>query len=255
MSGVLVVTGGSSGIGLAVAQRAARTGVSISLDLVPPPTGSPVHHIHCDVRDENSVSDAARTVSGRFGCLNGLLINAGVLEQPADVARLRVGAWRDVLDTNLTGAFLTAKHFVDDLRASRGAMVLTASIVAERGSPGHLAYAAAKAGVVALTRSLAVALARDGVRVNAISPGSVVGTKLLGHSLSTADLVGLAATIPARRPATPTDIARAVEFLLSPAAVHITGEVLTVDGGERYARPGAARQHNEEVDDAGGGTR
>jgi len=240
---LLVVTGGSSGIGLATARQAAGQGATvISLDLVAPPAGEPVGHLLCDVRREDAVAEAADRVRARHGHADALFVASGVLGPAADVARLPGEAWSDVLDTNLTGSFHAVKHFAGDLRATRGAIVLTASIVAGKGSPSHPAYAAAKGGVVALGRSLAVALAPDGVRVNVICPGSTVGTNLLGRPVSPPELLGLAASIPAGRPATPADIARSVAFLLSGAAAHVTGAVLTVDGGERYGRAAPQRE-------------
>jgi 3-oxoacyl-[acyl-carrier protein] reductase len=146
--------------------------------------------------------------------------------------------WQKLVDVHLLGGFLLSQLSLPYLKRSPGgSLIFNASIAALVGSPYNPAYAAAKAGLVSLTISLARALGRYRIRVNAVCPGSVVGTELLrrarGYDITMQELAVLVSQIPLGRAATPRDVAEAVCFLGSAHASHITGVVLPVDGGER----------------------
>lgn len=241
---VLVITGSGRGIGRATLQLwRERGGVGIGLDL---DTGSdratPVDQgwsLACDVTLEDEVAQALEHVADKCGRIDAVFHNAGVLGPTLDITELTLADWHRVISVHSAGGFLLAKHSVAHMRRGGGGVLLfNASMVARTGSPSNPAYAAAKAALVALTRSLAARLARDRIRVNAISPGSVVGTGLVmdarGHDLTPQERAILLRDIPLGRAATPSDIAEAVSFLASPAARHITGAILPVDGGEWF---------------------
>jgi NAD(P)-dependent dehydrogenase (short-subunit alcohol dehydrogenase family) len=235
---VLVVTGGSSGIGRATVRTwRERFGPAIALDLqAPQDVAEREWHVPCDVTDEEQVAGALAEVERRHGRMDAVFHNAGVLGPTCELSNLAAVDWSRVLDVHLTGGYLVAKHAVPALRRSGGGSVLfNASMVAATGSPFHPAYAAAKAGLVSLTQSLAPLLGRHSIRVNAVSPGSVPGTGLGDAGLTVADLAALMTKIPLRRAGTPSDIAEVACFLCSPAARHVTGAVVPVDGGERFA--------------------
>lgn len=241
---VLVVSGGGRGIGRATLELwRERGGVGIGLDLRHDPDqvggANGGWNIDCDVTVEDDVAQALEDVAQKYGRIDALFHNAGVLGPSLDISELPLADWDRVLSVHASGGFLLAKHGVGYLRqAGGGVLLFNASMVARTGSPSNPAYAVAKAGLVALTQSLAARLARDRIRVNAISPGSVVGTGLTcqarGHDLTIEERALLVRDIPLGRAAIPRDIAEAVCFLASPGARHITGAVLPVDGGEGF---------------------
>lgn len=235
--GVLLVSGAAGGIGQAVMRLwQDRGGLAVGLDL----DGSE-RIVPCDVSDDGQVAAAVSDVVERHGRLDAVFHAAGLLGPAATVVDLSPADWRVILDVHLTGGYLLARHAAPVMaRLGGGALVFTGSIVGDGGSPLYPAYAAAKAGLVNLAASVAAAFGRNGVRANVVSPGSVAGTGLVARSRgfgpTLEEVATLAATIPTGRAATPADVAEAVCFLASPAARHITGTVLVVDGGERLPR-------------------
>jgi 3-oxoacyl-[acyl-carrier protein] reductase len=235
---VVLVTGGSRGIGLGCARHFQALGdkVAITYRTAPPaelaaPGADTVAllPVPCDVRDPAQVESAFAVVEQAFGPVEVLVANAGVTR---DSLLLRMGeeAWHEVIDTNLTGVYRVVRRAVGPMvRAHRGRIVLVSSVVAFFGSPGQVNYGAAKAGLVGLARSLAREVGSRGITVNVVAPG-VVDTDMIA-SLGEQRVEQLLALVPLGRRASPADVAGAVAFLASDDAAYITGAVLPVDGG------------------------
>jgi len=231
---VAIVTGAAHGIGLAIAHRLLREGWRIGAVDLPGAglkRGYARHGRHSaliegDVSAEETAGRAVRAVLDRFGRLDGLVSNAGIMVRK-QLRQLTLAEWRKVLDTNLTAAFLFARAAEKPLRKSRGAIVAIASTRALMSEPNTESYSASKGGLVALTHALAVSLAPD-VRVNCISPGWIVVRREEEHKLRRKDHL----QHPAGRVGRPEDIAEMAAFLLDrDRAGFVTGANFVVDGG------------------------
>ena len=238
---VIIVTGGAQGIGLAIAERCAVAGATVAIwdnradaiaaavehvrGLVP---GVAVEGFTVDVADLANVQAAARATQERFGRVNGLVNNAGVVAD-AQLTKMSESQWDRVIDINLKGVFNCASANVDALLATAGAIVNISSIVGLSGNFGQSNYAAAKAGVLALTKTWTRELGRKGVRCNAVCPG-FVNTHIVKDipQQVVADMLNM---IPQRRMGAPREIASAVVFLLSDEASYVNGATLEVAGG------------------------
>ncbi|MEM6971316.1 MAG: SDR family oxidoreductase [Pseudomonadota bacterium] len=186
--------------------------------------------IAMDVTDRGAVAEAIDQIGDRFGRIDGLVNNAGIAW--GGRARDMPGAaWDRVIATNLTGAFTVAQAVAPVMAAGGGgAIVSTASILGLRTGAGLAAYAASKAGLVHLTKSLALEWARDNIRVNAIAPG-YIPTDLNRAHLESAEGERMRRAIPLRRFGRPEDLDAPLKLLLSDAGSYITGVTLPVDGG------------------------
>ena len=271
---VAIVTGSGrqGGIGAAIAHRLARSGVHLVLaDLCAPPTDSGLAHpgngrwqdltgvaaeaeslgvqvlpMKVDVTDAVSVEDMVAQTMHKFGRLDILVNNAGAAIGPGPVIQMEEAAWRRTLEINATGTFLCCKYGLPPMiEAGRGGRVINmSSLAAERPKPGVSAYAAGKAAVVALTRSLAQEVASFDITVNAVLPGDVeTELKRWGLQLEalangrTYEEVLAAATnrVPLGRFATPGEVASLVAFLASDDAAFITGQAYVLSGGREWA--------------------
>jgi 3-oxoacyl-[acyl-carrier protein] reductase len=226
---VVLVTGGSRGIGLACARRFVELGDKVAVTHLSSAAPEGVLGIRCDVTSSDDVDAAFRTVEEQYGPVEVLVSNAGVTRDTL-LLRMSEDDFTAVLDANLTGAFRVAKRAAQGmLRARRGRIILMSSVVGLSGSAGQVNYAAAKAGMVGFARSLARELASRSITVNVVAPGPVATdmTETLGEKR----IAELTAAVPLGRFATSEEIAATVAFLASPEAGYITGAVIPVDGG------------------------
>jgi 3-oxoacyl-[acyl-carrier protein] reductase len=191
--------------------------------------GGTAHAIAGDVATPDGARALVEQVEADAGPIDALVCNAGITRDNL-IMKLGVDDWRAVIDTNLGGAFFCCQAVSRPmLKRRRGAIVTLSSIVGVHGNPGQTNYAASKAGLIGLTKSLAKELGARGIRVNAIAPG-YIATELTDALPEPAREAILAGT-PLGRLGEPADVARAVRFLVSDDAAFITGDVLAVDGG------------------------
>lgn len=229
MSRVVLVTGGSRGIGLACARRFAALGdhVAVTYNSSPPPDG--LFGVKCDVTDAAQVDAAFTAIEEKFGPVEILVSNAGVTKDTL-LLRMSEAEFAAVIDANLTAAFRVVKRASQGmLRARKGRVILMSSVVGLLGSAGQANYAASKAGLVGFARSLARELGSRSITVNVVAPGPVETdmTAALGEDR----LKELTAQVPLARMATADEIAGVVEFIAGPDGSYITGAVIPVDGG------------------------
>ena len=229
MSRSVLVTGGNRGIGLAIARRLAAGGDRVT---VTSRSGDPVDGLavaRCDVTDTASVDTAFKQAEEQQGPVGVLVANAGITHDQL-LAVMKEEDFTRVLDTNLTGAYRVAKRAVRGMMRQRhGRMIFISSVVGQTGSPGQANYAAAKAGLVGLARSLAQELAPRNITANVVAPGFV-------DTDMTAALPGdrkqeILARVPLKRYATVDEVAGVVAFLAGDDAAYITGAIIPVDGG------------------------
>ncbi|HWE69624.1 MAG TPA: 3-oxoacyl-ACP reductase FabG [Acidimicrobiales bacterium] len=232
---VVMITGGSRGIGLACAEwflaRGDRVAVTSRSGAVQGEPGPPDRFLSlvCDVTDPAQVEAAFSSVEEAWGPVEVLVANAGITRDTL-VLRMSEDVWSEVIDTNLTAVFRVSKRAVAKmLRQRRGRVVLVSSVSAFIGSPGQANYAAAKAGLVGLARSLAAEVASRSITVNVVVPG-LVETDMLAE-LGEERTMAFASQVPMGRIARPDEIAGVIGFLASEDAGYMTGAVVPVDGG------------------------
>src|SRR6187431_1345722 len=229
MSRTVLITGGARGIGLACARRFAELGdnVAVTYNSSPPPDG--LFGVACDVTSVESVDAAFSAVEERFGPVQVLVSNAGITHDGL-LLRMSETDFTSVIDANLTGTYRVVKRATQGmLRARKGRIILMSSVVGLLGSAGQANYAASKAGLVGLARSLARELGSRSITVNVVAPGPVETD--MTAALGDKRLAELTAAVPLGRMATADEIAGVVAFLASADAAYITGAVIPVDGG------------------------
>jgi citronellol/citronellal dehydrogenase len=249
-SKTIVVSGGGTGIGRAIARELAALGASVILCSRAPehlePTreeiaaaGGKVDALVCNIRDPESVAAFFGQVRERYGSVDGLVNNGGgQFLSPAEAITPK--GWHAVVETNLTGTFYMSQAALGAGMRERGGAIVNIVMEMWRGFPGMAHSGAARAGVVNLTQSLALEWAAYGVRVNAVAPGIINSSGLERYPPEVrAGLASVAKDVPAQRMGTEAEVAAAVLFLLSPAAAFISGATLRVDGaGSLYRLQG-----------------
>jgi 3-oxoacyl-[acyl-carrier protein] reductase len=235
-----LVTGASQGIGRAIALELARNGATIALcarnedklaavaDEIRASGGS-AETFPLDLASEDSIHSTAKAVLERLGKVDILVNNAGITRDTL-MLRMKRKDWDEVLNTNLTGTFLLTQAIAAAmLRARYGRIISITSVVGQTGQAGQINYAASKAGLIGLTRSLARELGSRNITVNAVAPGYIETpmTAVLNETQRAAML----ANVPLGRAGTDNDVAHAVAFLASDDAAYVTGHVLNVNGG------------------------
>ena len=238
---VALVTGGSRGIGRAIALKLAENGADVAINYAGNTAaaeevktaieqmGRKALLVQGSVADTDGVQTIVNTVVKELGRLDILINNAGITRDGL-LIRMKEADWDDVMHTNLKGVYNCSRAVLRTMMKQRsGRIVNMASVVGEMGNAGQTNYAAAKAGVIGFTKSLAKEVASRGITVNAIAPGFIATD--MTSVLTDDQKAEMARTIPLGRAGQPEDVANAVLFLVSEGAAYITGQVLNVDGG------------------------
>jgi 3-oxoacyl-[acyl-carrier protein] reductase len=237
---IALVTGASQGIGRACALELAKAGATVALaarnveklEAVAAEiaaAGGSAKSYALDVSSEESIKSTAKAVLADHGAVHILVNNAGITKDGLAL-RMRLADFDDVLRTNLTGAFLLTQAVISSMMKARwGRVINITSVVGETGAAGQANYAASKAGLIGLTKSLAREFASRGITVNAVAPGFIQTS--MTDSLTDDQKAGILTQIPLARYGTDADIAAAVAYLASDSAGYITGHTLDVNGG------------------------
>jgi NAD(P)-dependent dehydrogenase (short-subunit alcohol dehydrogenase family) len=230
MARTVLVTGGNRGIGLAIAQAFAKQGDRVAVTHrgsgVP---GGDLFGVQCDITDAAAVDAAFSTIEAELGPVEVLVANAGITDDTL-LLRMTEEQFTRVIDTNLTGAYRLAKRAASKmLRAKWGRMIFISSVVGLYGSPGQVNYAASKAGLVGVARSITRELGSRNITANVVAPGYVATD--MTAALPEDRKAEYQKLIPAGRFAAPEEVAGAVTWLASDAAGYVSGAVIPVDGG------------------------
>jgi NAD(P)-dependent dehydrogenase (short-subunit alcohol dehydrogenase family) len=241
---VALVTGGNSGIGKGLARGLHRAGAAVAIwgtnadrnDATVAELSSagaaPVAAFTVDVSDEDAVARGTADTLERFGQIDSCFANAGVPGRPAPIDTMTTAEWRRVMSVNLDGQFFTVRALTGHMKSrGTGSIVFTSSVSMSDGLPFAIHYAAAKAGLTAMARGLAVELARDGIRVNAIVPGWTKAAMTEDLLDSPAAQAKILPRVPLRRWGTPEDFEGLAVWLAGPGSGYFTGQTVVLDGG------------------------
>jgi 3-oxoacyl-[acyl-carrier protein] reductase len=229
MARSVLVTGGNRGIGLAVATAFQALGDAVAVTHRGSDVPAGLLGVRCDVNDAEQVDAAFAAAEAEHGPVEVLVANAGVTRDTL-LLRMSEDDWNDVVETNLTGSYRVAKRAARSmLRQRRGRMVFVSSVVAMTGSAGQANYAASKAGLIGLARSIARELGSRSITANVVAPGFVETD--MTNKLPPERRAELLAQIPLGRYAAADEVAAVVTWLASDAAAYVTGAVVPVDGG------------------------
>jgi len=241
---VIIVTGASTGMGRAIAVGMAAAGATLGLVArtqekldetasLARAKGAEVLTFPGNVADNEVAKHSVRTMLERFGRIDVLVNNAGDLVERKPLLEMTEALWRQVLDLNLSSVFFVTQAAAPGMiERGRGAIVNVSSLAAHNGGgPGALAYAAAKGGLISLTKAMAKELAPKGVRVNCVSPGLIGQTAFHGRFTAPEAFAAIEKTIPLGRGGTPEEVGRVIAFLAGPDAAYLVGETVEVNGG------------------------
>ncbi|MFV2101258.1 3-oxoacyl-ACP reductase FabG [Micromonospora sp. LOL_024] len=229
MSRTVLVTGGNRGIGLAIAQAFAKQGDRVAITHRGSGAPDGVFGVRCDITDAESVDAAFAAVEAEFGPVEVLVANAGITDDTL-LLRMSEEQFTRVLDTNLTGAYRCAKRASGKmLRARWGRMIFVSSVVGLSGGAGQVNYAASKAGLVGVARSITRELGGRNITANVVAPGFIETDMTAG--LSPERKAEILRSIPAGRMASPDEVAAVVAWLAGDGAGYVSGAVIPVDGG------------------------
>jgi 3-oxoacyl-[acyl-carrier protein] reductase len=228
-NGVVFVTGGNRGIGLAIAQRFAKDGFKVAISYREQKPSDDFYMVKADVTDSKSIDSAIDEIEKNLGPLDVVVINSGT-NKYALAMRLEDSDMENIINTNLMGSLRVARRSVKSMIKNRkGRIIFIGSVVGLLGSPGQMVYASTKAGLIGAARSLAREVGSRGVTVNVVAPG-YVDTDMT-NDLDEARKDMIASSTPLGRTASASEIAGVVRFLASEDASFITGAVIPVDGG------------------------
>lgn len=234
---VALVTGATGGIGREIAKTLHRQGATIAisgtreqvLQELASELGDRVHVFVCNLADKNSVESLVPQVEEKLGKIDILVNNAGITRDGL-IMRMKDADWEEVINVNLTSAFRLCRAVTKGMMKRRyGRIINISSVVGFAGNPGQANYVASKAGIVGLSKSLALELATRGVTVNCVAPGFIVSA--MTEVLSENTKEGILSSIPMKRMGTADEIAASVAFLASQEAAYVTGQTIHVNGG------------------------
>ncbi len=240
-----VITGGSRGIGKTIALELSRIGCIVTIfDVLAEEgrqnadeitrRGGTAYSIHCDVTDEGMVEESFKKARDLMGSIDILINNAGISSNKISIEELGLDFWKKVIDINLTGSFICSRSVIKYFKLlQKGNIIMISSGSTITGTGGTAAYAASKAGINSLTRSLSRELAPFGIRVNGVAP-RYIDSELLKIIYKGKNINELTGKIPLGRLGTHKDVADAVIFLASEMSSYITGEVILLDGGSTF---------------------
>lgn len=240
---VALITGGGTGIGVAIARELGQLGATVVIasrreenirpaaDGLSKELGREVHGLICDIRDRDAIAAAVADVLDRHGRIDHLINNGGgQFFSPAEAIRPK--GWDAVVETNLTGTWNMTRAVADAWMLQHGGNIVSITMLTKRTFPGMAHSVAARAGVEAMTRTLAVEWANRSIRLNCIAPGFVASSGIRRYPQGLGLIEQMKSLVPMKRLASCEEIAWATAWLSSPAGAYVTGQILTIDGGK-----------------------